>query len=252
MCAEHRTKVLAEAQWRLENDNPCWLVATQVIEAGVDIDFPLVYRALGPLDSIVQAAGRCNREGLLSDKGRVVVFRPTDAKLPGGVYRVATDIAARLLDQLPADEDDLSGKPDLFRRYFGELFQYVPTDHQHRWEFSIQEDREKFHFREVARKAKVISDDTQAVIVPREKALEKVAAIRDRAQMHDLRFNRKDLRDLQRFMVNLHSRDFQKIDKMGLLRPLLPGMELSVLDEAVYHEHLGVVIDQRPTEDFLL
>ena len=53
-------------------------------------------------------------------------------------------------------------------------------------------------------------------------------------------------------MVNLHLRDFQKANNMGLLRPLLPGMELSVLDEAAYHEHLGVVIDQRPTEDFLL
>ena len=53
-------------------------------------------------------------------------------------------------------------------------------------------------------------------------------------------------------MVNLHSRDFQKIDKMGLFRPLLPGMELSVLDEAVYHKHLGVVIDHRPDRGFLV
>ena len=250
MCAEHRTKVLAEARWCLENDKPCRLVATQVVEAGVDIDFPLVYRALGPLDSIVQAAGRCNREGLLLDKGRVVIFRPTDAKLPAGVYRTATDITARLLNHLSAD--DLSGKPDLFRRYFGELFQYVPTDHQHRRECPIQEDREKLRFREVARKAKVISDDTQAVIVPWGQALEKVAAIRERTQMDGSRFTRKDLRNLQRFIVNLHRRDFQKVDRMGLLRPLLPGMELSVLDEAGYHEHLGVVINQRPTEDFLL
>ena len=250
MCAEHRAKVLAEAQRRLKSDKPCWLVATQVIEAGVDIDFPLVYRALGPLDSIVQAAGRCNREGRLPGKGRMVVFRPKDAKLPGGVYRVATDIAARLLDRMSTD--DLSGEPGLFSRYFGELFQDVPTDHQRRRECSIQEDREKFRFREVARKAKVIFDDTQAVVAPREKALEKVAAIRERAQMDSPRFTRKDLRDLQRFMVNLHTRDFQKVDKMGLLRPLLPGMELSVLDEAAYHEHLGVVVDQRPTEDFLL
>ena len=250
MCAEHRAKVLLEAQRRLKNDRPCWLVATQVIEAGVDIDFPLVYRALGPLDSIVQAAGRCNREGGLPDRGRVVVFRPADAKLPGGVYRVATDIAARMLERLSTD--DLSGEPDLFRGYFNELFQYVPTDYQHGRECPIQEDREALHFRSVARKAKVITDDTQAVIAPREKALEKVAAIRDRAQTGGSRFTRKDLRDLQRFIVNLHSRDFQKLDIMGLLRPLLPGMELRVLDGAAYHEHLGVVIDHRPTEDFLL
>ncbi len=245
MCAEHRTRVLTEAKRRLEDDKPCRLVSTQVVEAGVDIDFPLVYRALGPLDSIVQAAGRCNREGRLPGKGRVVVFRPADAKLPGGVYRVATDIAARRLGH-QSSTNDLSGDPDLFRRYFGELFQDVPTDHQ------LQDDREALRFREVAHKAKVISDDTQAVIAPVEEAAEKVDAIRERAQAGGPRFTRKDLRDLQRFMVNLHLRDIQKLDTMRLLRPLLPGMGLSVLDEAAYHEHLGVVIDQRPTEDFLL
>ncbi len=250
MCAEHRAKVLAEAQGRLANGEPCRLVATQVIEAGVDIDFPLVYRALGPLDSIVQAAGRCNREGRLPRKGRVVVFRPTDAKLPGGVYRVATDIAARLLDELAPD--DLTGEPELFGRYFDELFQYTPTDHQRHRECSIQDDREKLRFRDVARKAKVIVDDTQAVIVTIKEALKQVDAIRKRSPTDGLRFYRKDLRGLQRFMVNLHWCDFQKLDRMGLLCPLLPGMELRVLNEAAYHEHLGVVIDQRPAEDFLL
>ena len=256
MCADHRTEVLKEAKRRLENEEPCRLVATQVVEAGVDIDFPTVYRALGPLDSIVQAAGRCNREGRLKDKeghptkGRVVVFRPTDAKLPGGVYRVATEIAARLLDQLSMD--DLSDDPNLFNRYFSELFQYVPTDYNRRRECPIQEDRESLRFREVTRKAKVIFNDTQAVITPRANALDMVTAIRERAQSNGPRFTREDLRDLQRFMVNLHSRDVQKLDAMGLLYPLLPGMELKVLDEAAYHEHLGVVIDHRPTEDFLL
>ena len=249
MCAEHRTQVLTKAKRRLENGEPCRLVATQVVEAGVDIDFPLVYRALGPLDSIVQAAGRCNREGRLPGKGRVVVFRPMDAKLPGGVYRVATDITARLLGQITTD--DLCGEPELFMRYFGELFQYVPTDHQHQRESTIQEDRERLRFREVARKAKVILDDTQSVIVPMKGALKLVVAIRKRSG-EGPRFTLEDLRRLQRFMVNLHSRDFQKLDSMGLLRPLLRGMELKVLDEAAYHEHLGVVIDQRPTEDFLL
>ena len=250
MCAEHRAEVLKDAQRRLENNEYCWLVATQVIEAGVDIDFPLVYRALGPLDSIVQAAGRCNREGFLSDKGRVVVFQPTDAKLPGGVYRVATEITARLMEQLSTD--DLSVDPALFSRYFSELFQYVPTDHKRRGQCSIQEDREALRFREVARKAKVISDDTQSVIAPWRKAMKKVAAIREGKQTGGPRFFREDLRNLQRFMVNLHTRDFQKLDAMGLLHPLLSGMELRVLDSAAYHEHLGVVIDQRPTEDFLL
>ena len=250
MCAEHRTQVLKKVRRRLNENRFCWLVSTQVIEAGVDIDFPLVYRALGPLDSIVQAAGRCNREGCLPDKGRVVVFRPMDAKLPGGVYRVATEITARLLVEIPTDH--LCDEPELFSRYFGELFQDVATDHQRGRECSIQEDRKELRFREVARKAKVISDDTQAVITPMKEATEEVDAIRERAKTGGSRFTREDLRRLQRFMVNLHLRDFQKLETMGLLHPLLPGMELRVLDKAAYHEHLGVVIDQRPTEDFLL
>ena len=256
MCAEHRTQVLEKVHRRLREGRFCWLVSTQVVEAGVDIDFPLVYRALGPLDSIVQAAGRCNREGRLIDKegfpakGRVVVFQPTDAKLPGGVYRVATDIAARLLEQMPTD--DLCDEPKLFGRYFGELFQYVPTDHQRKRESPIQEDRKNLRFREVARKAKVISDTTRAVIVPMKEAVEEVDAIRERAQAGGLRFTRWDLRRLQRFTVNLNQRDLMKLDTMGLLSPLLHGMELKVLDKAGYHEYLGVVIDHRPTEDFLL
>ncbi len=249
MCADHRTEVLAEAQRRLKNNDHCWLVATQAIEAGVDIDFPLVYRALGPLDSIVQAAGRCNREGSLPGKGRVVVFRPADAKLPGGVYRVATQITAQLMEQLSTD--DLSD-PALFNRYFSELFQNVPTDHKHQRERSVQEDRECLRFRDVARKAKVISDDVYPVIAPRDKAMEKVAVIRERNETSGLRFVREDLRILQRFIVNLHAHDFQKLNAMGLLHPLLHGMELRVLDAAAYHKHLGVVIDQYPTEDFLL
>ncbi len=250
MCAEHRARVLADARERLENGRPCRLVATQVVEAGVDVDFPVVYRALGPLDSVVQAAGRCNREGRLPEKGRVVVFRPADAKLPGGVYRVATDITARLLDQLTTD--DLSGEPELFGRYFRELFDYVPTDHQDMRECSIQEDREKLRFREVARKAKVIGDATRPVVAPMKEALEEVGVIREHTQMGRPRLMHEDLRALQRFMVNLHLQDLRKLEARELLHPLLPDMELSVLSEGAYHEHLGVVVDRRPTEDFLL
>ncbi|MDB4713026.1 hypothetical protein OAF43_02265, partial [bacterium] len=119
-------------------------------------------------------------------------------------------------------------------------------------ECSIQEDREAWRFREVSRKARVIAEHTVAVIAPRRKALQIVGSIRERAVKGGGHFTRYDQRDLQRYMVNLQQRDFQKLDVLGLLRPLLPGMDLRVLDEAAYHEHLGVVIDSRPTEDFLL
>ncbi|MCX6972244.1 MAG: CRISPR-associated helicase Cas3' [Verrucomicrobia bacterium] len=81
MCPHHRLALIQVIRERLKAGQPCRVVSTQLIEAGVDVDFPVVWRALGPLDSIVQVAGRCNREGRLP-VGEVHVFRPVDHKLP--------------------------------------------------------------------------------------------------------------------------------------------------------------------------
>ena len=78
MIPVHRTKVLEEVRNRLKTGRPCHLISTQLIEAGVDVDFPLVLRELTGIDSVLQAAGRCNREGALSGRGRVVVFECRD------------------------------------------------------------------------------------------------------------------------------------------------------------------------------
>ena len=117
MCAEHRAKVLLEAQRRLKNDRPL-LVGRHAGDRGWSgYRFPFgIPRYWGRWIRLYRQQGRCNREGGLPDRGRVVVFRPADAKLPGGVYRVATDIAARMLERLSTD--DLSGEPDLFQGLF--------------------------------------------------------------------------------------------------------------------------------------
>jgi len=88
MCPDHRAKVLKDVRERLAKDLPCLLVATQCVEAGVDLDFPLVLRSFGPLDSIAQAAGRCNRNGN-RELGEVRVFWPEDLSYPDGTYKQA-------------------------------------------------------------------------------------------------------------------------------------------------------------------
>ena len=99
LCPAHRLAMVEEIKMRLKAGLPCRVAATQCIEAGVDLDFDTVYRSLAPLESIVQAAGRCNRNGKLPNGGRVVVFEPqTDSKrmYPGDFYAKCADTVKQL------------------------------------------------------------------------------------------------------------------------------------------------------------
>ena len=120
MCATHRSEVIALVRRYLalyragSLHKPLWLVSTQLIEAGVDLDFPCVYRAMAGLDSIAQAAGRCNREGKLPQLGEVVVFRAEEGA-PSGSLKQGQDITEEMLKAGLLD-DPLS--PLAFAEYF--------------------------------------------------------------------------------------------------------------------------------------
>lgn len=258
MCAEHRLDVIGgidgspagSIRDRLSKGLPCRVVSTQLVEAGVDLDFPVIYRALGPLDSIVQAAGRCNREGRLRE-GDVFVFRPADNGLPSGLYRTATDVTSALLQRTAAE--DLTINHQLFADYFSRLFAATPTDYARSRESSIQDDRTELRFACVARKARVIREEGVSVVAPYKVGRELIAEIRNRTAVRGRpRFTRDDLRRLQRFMINLHERDFLLLKKLGLVTELLPNLQLYVLDESAYDGKLGALVRQRPTEDFIL
>lgn len=173
LCGAHRRDVLEEVRRRLKAGEPCLLVSTQVVEAGVDLDFPIVFRALGPLDRIVQAAGRCNREGKMPAGGRVFIFRPQEGRMPRGEYASAFDQTEVLLKRQPDLHD-----PEVFREYFSQLYQVVSTDRE-----GIQELRERCDYPEVARKFRMIEDDTTPVIV--QYTEKDPARERDRVRMLD-------------------------------------------------------------------
>ncbi len=156
LCGAHRRDVLARVRARLAAGEPCRVVSTQVVEAGVDLDFPLVLRALGPLDRIVQAAGRCNREGRLA-RGRVVVFAPAGGGLPPGAYRTATQVTCGLLAGGPPD----LGDPAVFAAYFRGLFPVLDLDAK-----GIQKLRDGLAFETVAREFRMIEEDTASIFVP--------------------------------------------------------------------------------------
>ena len=207
LCGAHRRKVLETVRSRLKDKLPCWLVSTQVVEAGVDLDFPAVYRALGPLDRIVQAAGRCNREGNGTTKGRVVIFRPEEGSTPPGDYATAVAETDNLLKQHPNFDD-----PEIFRPYFENLYQGISTDKK-----EIQKVRAHFDYPETADRFELIPKDTQSVVIKYD----------DRAAQLLREIERQGLKSyhhrmLQPYLVNLRDREFKQAAEVR--REIAPGI----------------------------
>jgi CRISPR-associated endonuclease/helicase Cas3 len=125
MCPVHRSGVLGDPKepaagtirQRLRDGEPCRVVSTQLVEAGVDVDFPVVIRTMAGIDSIVQAAGRCNREGKLKDGGRLYVFTPEEG-LPAGHFRQTAQISELVLHNRKGTILD----SETVRAYFKELY----------------------------------------------------------------------------------------------------------------------------------
>ena len=243
MCAEHRLEVIGAIKGKLKNGEECRVASTQLIEAGVDLDFPILFRAAAPLDSIVQAAGRCNREGRLA-KGRVRIFTPAENILPPGIYKTATEITCSILENMEAE--DLATKHEIFGDYFKRVYRMTETGKE------IQDERKQLNFREVSAKAKVIENEGVGVIVPYKNAKDIVRKIRlKNLHTETIIFGKGDLRSLQRYMVNLYPKDFEFLKKYGQLQPLIPNKELDlyVVDEGSYNDHLGVLTNERPTNE---
>jgi CRISPR-associated endonuclease/helicase Cas3 len=214
LCPAHRKKVIAEIKYRLRNNQPCRLVSTQIVEAGVDIDFPVVLRAAAPLDRIVQAAGRCNREGKLKI-GKTIIFVPDDNSMPRGAYRAGYEEAMKIL---VSDQTDLND-PVIFKRYFQYLYQDIPLDGK-----KIQELRNELKFDEVADKYKIISDSGIPVIVMYQPASDLILEI-----LNSLKYLKGSLRSairrLQPFTVNIYMNNIHLFSNKGLIEKL---------DESIY------------------
>lgn len=171
MCAEHRSAVLSDIRGRLEarragDTVPLRVISTQLIEAGVDVDFPVVFRAMAGLDSIAQAAGRCNREGKMKQPGRVIVFQPEELP-PPGFLRQAAQATLELLKSGQLD-DPLS--PRAIQSFFTKLNSRGDRDAHEICDLlrakSSRDALLEIQFREAAGKFRLIDDRGIGVIVP--------------------------------------------------------------------------------------
>jgi CRISPR-associated endonuclease/helicase Cas3 len=202
LCAEHRSKVFAVIRQRLNDDPlPLYVISTSLVEAGVDLDFPVVYRALAGLDSIAQAAGRCNREGKLS-VGKTIVFLPQEQ--PRYVHASAS--LAR--EYLRPDRISDVFLPQTFQSYFGQRFFQLGSDALDKERIlELLGGNLAFSFRTAAERFRMIDDDWQRqVIVPYGEA----QALVDRLLIEKGN-ERINLRRLQRFTVSIPIREYQML-----------------------------------------
>jgi CRISPR/Cas system-associated endonuclease/helicase Cas3 len=173
MCQKHRKNVLNEVSMRLDDGAPVVLVSTQCIEAGVDISFPVVYRALAPLESIAQAAGRCNRHG--GEMGMVIVFTPKDDKgfYPPG-YGEGISVTKTLLAECRSkgnnpDKLNLLNSHDFICQYYKLFFDLGNYDIGRDSQFELHQAVEAGRFDIVSQKYKLIPGDMVNVLVPYDK-----------------------------------------------------------------------------------
>lgn len=161
LCMSHRRRVLDRVEKMQADKAPIILVTTQVVEAGVSLDFPVVFRAIGPLDRIIQAAGRCNREGRCS-KGRMIVFCLEGDHTPKGPYLVGKEKTLLLFNMF--DQQSLSEKlhhPEIFEEYFSRLYSDIDLD-----KFKIQALRSEMNYPAVEKAYRFIPEASYPVVVP--------------------------------------------------------------------------------------
>jgi CRISPR-associated endonuclease/helicase Cas3 len=245
MCGEHRSEVIADIKARLKRNEPVRVISTQLVEAGVDVDFSVVYRALAGLDSIAQAAGRCNREGKQDNLGRVVVFVPPKPA-PPGLLRQAAQISVSLLSK---DTSNILGR-DLAKQFFEHLYVRAPSLDKHGIHELLTQDAHEcqIQFRTVAEKFRLIDDSTYQTILVRYGDSHELL---DKLEIEGP--HRKLMRKLQRYSVNIPKRIFAQLESQGDVQECekLPGIFVQVGNK-LYDKSLGVVIDSSIAPDELV
>jgi CRISPR-associated helicase Cas3/CRISPR-associated endonuclease Cas3-HD len=214
MCPKHRRLKLAQIKAKLKSHKPCIVVSTQLIEAGVDIDFPVVYRALAGIDSIAQGAGRSNREGKL-DWGKVYVFESTESYGKAfGWQSVAASYAKEIITEFPDDFLALPAIEEYFRRLYG-MSEQGRQDGLDKYDILALLGADKqcnalhFNFAEAAAKFKIIKDDTISLVIPFD------AKCKDLIQTARYSPNPKIVsRNLQPYTISIYAREFNALQNM--------------------------------------
>ena len=231
MCGAHRSEIITKIKERLKSGEAIRVISTQLVEAGVDLDFPVVYRAMAGLDSIAQAAGRCNREGK-PEKGKVFVFTPPSVT-PAGHLRQAAEIGRQLLEKRQKMKADPLA-PEAFEEFFRELYwtKEKRLDSKNILPDLVNDSEFRLSFREAARKFQLIDQAYGTVVVWHGEG-ERLTRLLESGKT-----DRSTLRRLQRYVVNLPQRVHSQLLSAEAIREVCPGIFVQG-HKALYDDKLG-------------
>ena len=230
MCPRHISKAIQEIKQALSDNSETVIrvVATQLIEAGVDIDFPVVYRQEAGLDSILQAAGRCNREGKLDIATTYVFSLSVEHKLYGSII----DANNARLNMVNVND---WFAPETMTEYFRQLYCRKGTFDKKDLKTLLYKPTEMC-FAEAAKEFKLIEETGKTVYVNMDDSLELVERLKSDGITYSL------MKQLSQYSVNIHERDFQKLLSDGAIEEVIDGIYV-VNDRAQYDENIGLRLD---------
>lgn len=248
MCPVHRRSVLEEIRSSIlqfrTTGMPCRVVTTQLVEAGVDLDLPVIYRAMAGLDSITQAAGRCNREGKMAKKGRVVVFH-AETEPPDPHLKRCAQITADMLSEYDGQLDIRD--PAIFEQFFKTLYHSTRLDLR-----KLQRHVTDLNYETLGREFRMIDDSQQTpiVILFDDEARDRLRIIQNiaRSPVGEEVASRLAFRALQPYSVAVWPKGLMVLK--DALEPLFPGSTAMLLDPdlypASYDAVFGLVTDDEP------
>lgn len=233
MYPKHRKRVLEQIRKRLDKKNPqkCIVIATSLVEAGVDLDFRTVYRQLAGIDSMIQAAGRCNREGKYDvSKSNVFIFQFDEKETVRG-QRQQIDVAKSLL----ADEAEISDL-ETVKTYFEKLY-YLRGEDLDKKKILQEFQKGKYNFKETAQNFKLIEEDTAALFIGNTEEAKKILQ-----EIKFQGFTRNNMRRAGKFCVNIRKKEMEKFCAAGIVRGVSEDVKdfYELIDPERYTEEMGL------------
>lgn len=231
MYPKHRRRVLDKIRQLVKDGEKCILISTSLVEAGVDLDFCTVYRQLAGVDSMIQAAGRCNREGKRDAQDSFAYLFQFEEKeyVPGQQLQI--DVSKMLL----SEGEDISSLHGI-EKYFEALYHFRGESLDKKKIFEEFKDK-RYNFVKAAKEFKLIEENTLTVFISREEEAEELLW-----QIKHQGYTKSGMRKAGQYCVQLYENDIEKLRGAGMLRQVPGGIEnfYELVDSGQYSEEMGL------------